>query len=156
MPGRAGRISVVSAFDDLASADWVVEAVVEDITVKRDLFGRLSAMMTREDVVLATNTSSISITEIATAAGAACHRVVGMHFFNPVPIMQLVEVIPGLQTDAAVIARTEALATAMGKTPLVANDRAGFVSNRVLSRGSTRPSMRGWRAWPSPRPSTAS
>jgi 3-hydroxybutyryl-CoA dehydrogenase len=126
------RIAFVSKLDEIAGADWVVEAVVEDMTVKRDLFGKLSAMFTREDVVLATNTSSISITEIATAAGAAAPRVVGMHFFNPVPIMQLVEVIPGLQTDPGVVARTEALATAMGKTPLKANDRAGFVSNRVL------------------------
>jgi len=84
------------------------------------------------DQILASNTSSISITEIATAAGAAAGRVIGMHFFNPVPLMQLVEVIPGLATTPDVTERTIALATKLGKTPLKANDRAGFISNRVL------------------------
>jgi 3-hydroxybutyryl-CoA dehydrogenase len=88
--------------------------------------------MLKGDQVLATNTSSISITEIAVAAGPSAGRVVGMHFFNPVPLMQLVEVIPGLQTSPEVVERTIALATKLGKTPLKANDRAGFISNRVL------------------------
>jgi len=128
----AGRISVVTALEGIASADWVVEAIVEDAKIKRELFAKLAAMFPREDVVLATNTSSISITEIAAAAGPAAGRVVGMHFFNPVPLMQLVEVIPGIQTSKDVTERTIALATKMGKTPLKANDRAGFISNRVL------------------------
>src|SRR5690606_34052249 len=85
-----------------------------------------------EKVVLATNTSSISITEIAAATGPAAHRVVGMHFFYPVPVMGLVEVIKGLQTSDEVVERTVKLSEAFGKTPLKANDRAGFVSNRVL------------------------
>ncbi|MCA3005735.1 MAG: 3-hydroxyacyl-CoA dehydrogenase NAD-binding domain-containing protein [Planctomycetaceae bacterium] len=126
------RISYVDAVEKLTGCDWIVEAVVEDVKVKKDLFGKLAAMYPDEKVVLASNTSSISITDIATAAGAGAHRVIGMHFFNPVPLMQLVEVIPGLQTSPEVIDRTVALATAMGKTPLKAQDRAGFVSNRVL------------------------
>ncbi len=126
------RVRFVDKLENLTGCDWVVEAVVEDAKVKKDLFVRLSAMYPDERVVLASNTSSISITEIATAAGATAGRVVGMHFFNPVPLMQLVEVIPAIQTKAEVTERTMALATAMCKTPLRANDRAGFVSNRVL------------------------
>jgi 3-hydroxybutyryl-CoA dehydrogenase len=126
------RIRYTESLDGLAGSDWVVEAVVEDVKVKKDLFAKLAAMFPSDSVVLATNTSSISITEIATAAGAGAHRVVGMHFFNPVPLMQLVEVIPGIQTSPGVTERTIALATRLGKTPLKANDRAGFISNRVL------------------------
>lgn len=126
------RITYTENLDGLKGADWVVEAVIEDEAVKADLFGKLAAMFPSDDVVLATNTSSISITTIAASAGDAAHRVIGMHFFNPVPVMQLVEVIKGLQTTDAVAERTVALAERMGKTPLVANDRPGFVSNRVL------------------------
>jgi 3-hydroxybutyryl-CoA dehydrogenase len=128
----AAKISYTQDLDAIAGADWVVEAVVEDMEVKADLFGRMSQMFTDDSVVLATNTSSISITEIATTAGDAADRVVGMHFFNPVPVMKLVEVIQGLQTSEEVVERTFALAERLGKTPLKANDRAGFVSNRVL------------------------
>ncbi len=126
------RIKYTESLDGLKGSDWVVEAVVEDVKVKKDLFTKLTAMFPSDNVVLATNTSSISITDIATAAGVSAHRVVGMHFFNPVPLMQLVEVIPGIQTSPDVTERTIALATRMGKKPLKANDRAGFVSNRVL------------------------
>jgi len=126
------RIRYVKSIDELKGADWVVEAVVEDAKVKGELFAKLAAMFPGDDVVLATNTSSISITHIATSAGGAAGRVIGMHFFNPVPIMQLVEVIPAMQTRPDVVERTVALAAKLGKTPLKANDRAGFVSNRVL------------------------
>lgn len=128
------RIDYVSSLDAIKDkgADWIVEAIVEDAKIKKELFARLAPMFPGEEIVLATNTSSISITEIATAAGGAAGRVVGMHFFNPVPAMALVEVIPGLQTAETVVERTMALATRLGKTPLLANDRAGFVSNRVL------------------------
>ncbi len=126
------RVRFVDKIENVTGCDWVIEAVVEDAKVKRDLFGTLAKMYPGESVVLATNTSSISITEIATACGATASRVVGMHFFNPVPLMQLVEVIPGLATSASVTERTIALATKLGKTPLKANDRAGFISNRVL------------------------
>jgi 3-hydroxybutyryl-CoA dehydrogenase len=128
------RISYVDTLENLTGCDWIVEAVVEDAKVKADLFTKLAAMYPDEKVVLASNTSSISITQIATACGkgGGASRVIGMHFFNPVPLMQLVEVIPGIQTSPEVVERTIALATKMGKTPLKANDRAGFVSNRVL------------------------
>ncbi len=126
------RIRFVDRLDALTGCDWIVEAVVEDAKVKKDLFAQLTKMYPDPGVVLATNTSSISITDIATAAGVTASRVVGMHFFNPVPLMQLVEVIPAIQTAPDVVERTVALATKMGKTPLKANDRAGFVSNRVL------------------------
>lgn len=134
MDAALARISYVSSLDGLKGADWVVEAVVEDAKVKKELFTKLAAMFPGEGTVLATNTSSISITEIATAAGSkeSQARVVGMHFFNPVPVMQLVEVIPAIQTSRDVTERTVALAAKVGKTPLKANDRAGFVSNRVL------------------------
>lgn len=126
------RIAYVETMDGMKGADWVVEAVVEDAKVKKDIFKNLASLFTDERVVLATNTSSISITEIAAATGAAAHRVVGMHFFYPVPVMGLVEVIKGLQTSDEVVERTIKLSEAFGKTPLKANDRAGFVSNRVL------------------------
>lgn len=125
------RIGYVSSVDDLRGADVVVEAIVEDAGAKAELFGKLAALFTGPQI-LATNTSSISITRIAAAAGKAADRVIGMHFFNPVPVMKLVEVIRGLQTSPETTERTIALARAMGKTPVPANDRAGFVSNRVL------------------------
>ena len=130
-----GRLKYVTndagGLDALQGSDVVIEAVIEDAGVKRDLFSRLATMFTG-DQILATNTSSISITEIGAAAGDAAPRVIGMHFFNPVPVMKLVEVIKGLATSEDVTNRTIALAEKMGKTAVPANDRPGFVSNRVL------------------------
>ena len=125
------RISYASSIAEAKDADWAVEAVSENVELKKKIFREMAATF-RVDVVLATNTSSISITDIATAVGEAAPRVIGMHFFNPVPIMALVEVIRGLATSDETAARTIELAKVMGKTPVVANDRAGFVSNRVL------------------------
>lgn len=130
MDATQGRLSYADSMDALAGADIVIEAVVENAEVKKSIFADLDKRFTGSEI-LATNTSSISITEIA-AATANPGRVIGMHFFYPVPVMQLVEVINGLATDQTVTARTIALAEAMGKTALPANDRAGFVSNRVL------------------------
>ena len=131
-----GRLSYVDDLGALEGVDWVVEAVVEDAGVKNAVFGELVARFPDERVVLATNTSSISITEISAAAEAgapgSARRVIGMHFFYPVPVMGLVEIIRGMETADDVASRTAVLAERMGKTPLVANDRAGFVSNRVL------------------------
>jgi 3-hydroxybutyryl-CoA dehydrogenase len=131
MDAALGRLKYVSSLDALSSADIVVEAIVEDAAVKKDLFNKLAANFTGRQI-LASNTSSISITELAASVGPAADRFIGMHFFNPVPIMKLVEVIKGLATSAETVERTIALATAMGKTPVPANDRPGFVSNRVL------------------------
>ncbi|MCC6427587.1 MAG: 3-hydroxybutyryl-CoA dehydrogenase [Phycisphaerales bacterium] len=129
------RIRYVHVMDFIKDSDFVVEAAVENLQVKKDIFASLVKMV-REDVILATNTSSISITEIAAATelvrkGSAA-RVIGMHFFNPVPVMKLVEVIKGLQTAEGTTATTLELAKLLGKTPIPANDRPGFVSNRVL------------------------
>lgn len=115
----------------VTGATFIVEAASERVDLKKQLFQTMAGAAAA-DAVLATNTSSISITEIASAVGASADRVIGMHFFNPVPVMKLVEVIKGLATSAATLERTIALAKAMGKTPIPANDRAGFVSNRVL------------------------
>lgn len=125
------RINYVESMQEANSAGWAVEAATENPEVKSKLFRTMSEVFP-STAVLATNTSSISITEIATATGDAADRVVGMHFFNPVPVMKLVEVIKGLATSEETVARTIALAERMGKTPIPANDRAGFVSNRVL------------------------
>jgi 3-hydroxybutyryl-CoA dehydrogenase len=115
----------------LKGADIFIEAIVEDAAVKKDLLKKLAAMATHGQI-LASNTSSISISEIAASVGTAADRVIGMHFFNPVPVMKLVEVIKGLQTSEKTTHMVMELAKAMGKTPIPANDRAGFVSNRVL------------------------
>ena len=125
------RISYVSAMADAKGAEWVVEAATENIELKKRIFKEMQAAFPAP-AVLATNTSSISITDIAAAVGADAGRVIGMHFFNPVPVMALVEVIKGLATSAETTQRTVDLAKALGKTPVPANDRAGFVSNRVL------------------------
>ena len=125
------RITYASNLEDLAAADIAIEAATENFDIKSDLFKKLASMLAG-DQILATNTSSISITRIAAETDDAAPRVIGMHFFNPVPVMKLVEVINGIATAPAVTQRTIALAEALGKTPLAANDRAGFVSNRVL------------------------
>jgi 3-hydroxybutyryl-CoA dehydrogenase len=126
-----GRIGYHAAMAEAKDADWAVEAATESVDLKKKIFGEMLGVF-RDDVVLATNTSSISITDLASGAGAHAGRVIGMHFFNPVPVMKLVEVIKGLATTEETTRRTVALAEALGKTPVAANDRAGFVSNRVL------------------------
>ncbi len=125
------RISYVTEMDAASQAEWVVEAATEQADIKKKIFKQMHETF-GDDVVLATNTSSISITEIAAAVDDAADRVIGMHFFNPVPVMKLVEVIRGLATSEQTTTRTLELAQAMGKTAVPANDRAGFVSNRVL------------------------
>ncbi len=126
------RITYLNKMSAAGDADWAVEAVFESADLKKAIFAEMESTFPAE-VVLASNTSSISITDIATAVKPEnASRVIGMHFFNPVPVMKLVEVIKGLATSDETTARTVALAEQMGKTPVPANDRAGFVSNRVL------------------------
>jgi 3-hydroxybutyryl-CoA dehydrogenase len=125
-----GRIQTSTDAASLASCDIVIEAIVENEAVKKDLFGRLGGIC-RPDAILASNTSSISITRLA-AATKRPDRFIGMHFMNPVPIMQLVEVIRGMATSDETAASVEALAKRLGKTPIFCNDLPGFVSNRVL------------------------
>jgi 3-hydroxybutyryl-CoA dehydrogenase len=122
-----GRVEPV---DELLSADLMIEAVVEDAAVKEDVFRRADAAFTA-DAVLASNTSSIPITSLA-AATARPDRVIGMHFFNPVPVLKLVEVVRGLDTSDETAAAIVALAEDLGKTPAEARDFPGFVSNRIL------------------------
>ena len=124
------RLSADTATGAVSDAGIVVEAVPERAELKGRLFGELSEVCGPE-AVLATNTSSISITEIASYADGPA-RVIGMHFMNPVPVMELVEVIRGLETSDAVTARTMALARRLGKTPVEVEDYPGFVSNRIL------------------------
>ncbi|MEP7082512.1 MAG: 3-hydroxyacyl-CoA dehydrogenase NAD-binding domain-containing protein [Chloroflexota bacterium] len=119
----------VLSLESLATADVVVEAIPEDLDLKRDAFRRLDAAAP-DGAILATNTSSLSVARIA-AATARPQRVAGMHFFNPVPLMALVEVIAGPMTDAAVTERLATLARRLGKTPVVVADTPGFVVNRV-------------------------
>jgi 3-hydroxybutyryl-CoA dehydrogenase len=123
-------IATTTDLGRLASADLVIEAVVESEPVKRELFARLDGICAPA-AILASNTSSISITRLA-AATKRPDRFVGMHFMNPVPVMELVEVIRGIATSDATAAAVDGLARRMRKTPISCNDYPGFVSNRVL------------------------
>lgn len=114
----------------LDGCDLIVEAATERLEVKRQIFEDLDRIA-RPGVILASNTSSISITKLAGFTGRP-ERVIGMHFFNPVPVMKLVEVIRGLATTQETFEEVKALAEKLGKTPVEVNDAAGFVSNRVL------------------------
>lgn len=129
---RAARDRIASGIElrGAADADFVVEAILEDVEAKSAVFRELDEI-TRPEVILSTNTSSISITRLA-AATRRPERFIGMHFMNPVPVMQLVEIIRGLQTSDGTYRTTESLAKKLGKTPVEVNDAPGFVSNRVL------------------------
>jgi 3-hydroxybutyryl-CoA dehydrogenase len=120
----------VEPVDDLVPADLMIEAVVEDVAVKEDVFRRADSVLS-EEAVLASNTSSIPISTLAAATSRA-DRVIGMHFFNPVPVLQLVEIVRGRETSDETAEAITELARELGKTPAVANDFPGFVSNRIL------------------------
>ncbi len=120
----------VVTVDAIVPADLLIEAVVEDAEVKKDIFRRADETLPPE-AILASNTSSIPITTLAAATGRP-ERVVGMHFFNPVPVLRLVEVIRAVQTSDETAAAIVALAEDLGKVPAEANDFPGFVSNRIL------------------------
>ena len=122
-----GRVTPV---DDLAAADLLIEAVIEDAEVKTDVFRRADAVLPPA-AILASNTSSIPITSLAAVTGRP-EQVIGMHFFNPVPVLQLVEVIRAVQTSDETIAAIVELAKDLGKVPAEARDFPGFVSNRIL------------------------
>jgi len=124
------RVKPAGALSEARQAELVVEAVVERTDVKKKVFAELDGLCPAA-TILATNTSSISITEIGAATKRA-ERVIGMHFMNPVPLMALVEVIRGQETSDATTARVVEASKALGKTPVEANDYPGFVSNRVL------------------------
>jgi len=124
------RVTGTTVFDDLAAADVVVEAIVEDIDVKREVFADLEEV-TDDDVVLATNTSTLSITTIASVTDRP-DLVVGLHFMNPVPVMRGVEVVVGEKTAGETVAFAHDFAAALGKETWEADDKPGFVTNRIL------------------------
>ena len=130
MDASLARIQGTLDRSALSACDFVIEAATEKFEVKRQIFAELDTLLP-EQIILATNTSSISITKL----GAQTKRpvqVIGMHFFNPVPVMKLVEVIRGLATSQATYDTVKGLAERLGKTPVEVNDAPGFVSNRVL------------------------
>jgi 3-hydroxybutyryl-CoA dehydrogenase len=125
-----GRIQTAVEFDAFQSVDYVVEAVIEDENLKLDLFRHLDEIC-KPGIILASNTSSISITRIASATKRPA-QVIGMHFMNPVPLMKLVEVVRGHATSDETFDTTVELAVNLKKTPVAANDSPGFISNRIL------------------------
>ncbi|HVI09094.1 MAG TPA: 3-hydroxybutyryl-CoA dehydrogenase [Candidatus Binatia bacterium] len=125
-----GRITAVTERAQLASCDFIVEAATEKFEIKTEIFRDLDRLM-RPEIILASNTSSISITKLA-AVTKRPEKVIGMHFFNPVPVMKLVEVIRGLATAQETYDAVRELAIKLEKTPVEVNDAPGFVSNRVL------------------------
>jgi 3-hydroxybutyryl-CoA dehydrogenase len=125
-----GRLQLTTELADLAECDAIIEAVVEELPVKRELFTELDRLC-RPDALLATNTSALSVTEIAAATGHA-DRVVGMHFFNPAPLMPLVEIVRAQLTSDDSFERAYSLGERLGKTPIRCHDTPGFVVNRVL------------------------
>ena len=125
-----GRIRGTIQLEEMVEADFVVEAATENESLKLVLFKNLDQIC-RKDVILSSNTSSISITKIASATQRP-PQVIGMHFMNPVPVMQLVEIIKGLQTSPVTFNTVKSLTEKMGKTPVEANDFPGFISNRIL------------------------
>ena len=124
------RVKTTSTLADLAACDYVIEAATENEALKVKILKDLDAAL-KPDTIIATNTSSISITQLAAATRRA-DRFVGMHFFNPVPMMALVELIRGLATSDATIATAQSLAKALGKTPITVKNSPGFVVNRIL------------------------
>jgi len=125
-----GRIKGTVQLKEMAETDFVVEAATENETLKLNIFKELDQVC-RKEVILSSNTSSISITKIASATRRPA-QVIGMHFMNPVPVMQLVEIIRGLQTSQETFDTVKSLSVGMGKTPVEANDFPGFISNRIL------------------------
>lgn len=124
------RITGVLERERLAECDFVIEAATEKFEIKQAIFADLDRI-TRSEVILASNTSSISVTRLAAGTGRP-HRVIGMHFFNPVPVMKLVEVIRGMATSQETFDTVRDLAQKLEKSPVEVNDAPGFVSNRVL------------------------
>ena len=125
-----GRITTTTDLNELSSCSLVVEAATENFEIKKQIFEKLDAIC-GADAILSSNTSSISITKIA-ATTKRPDKVIGMHFFNPVPLMKLVEVIRGIATSDETYAKVKSLSEQLGKVPVECNDSPGFVSNRVL------------------------
>lgn len=128
-----GNITGTAVLEDIAGCDFIIETVYESMPVKKDVYGKLSAILS-DDIIVATNTSSLSITEIA-AIYKKPEKVVGMHFFNPAMVMALIEVIPCLQTSQETVDVVMELSKALGKKPVLVKEGPGFVVNRILLPG---------------------
>jgi 3-hydroxybutyryl-CoA dehydrogenase len=127
-----GRLSGTTTFDALADCDIIIEAIIENLDAKRDTYRQLDEIC-KPETIFASNTSSISITEMMTATGPERQRrFIGMHFFNPVPIMKLVEVVRTILTDEAVYEQAVEFGKRLGKVPVRAGDKTGFIVNRLL------------------------
>jgi 3-hydroxybutyryl-CoA dehydrogenase len=124
------RLRWTTHLHDLADVDIVIESIVEELPVKREHFARLDEVV-KSDAIFATNTSTLTVTELAAATGRP-ERFVGLHFFNPVHAMKLVEVAPGLRTSPDTVATCVAFATKLGKTPVIVADSTGYIVNRLL------------------------
>ncbi len=124
------NITITTRFEDVSECDLIIEAISEDMDIKKQTFKKLDGVC-KEDAILATNTSSLSITEIANSTNRP-DKVIGMHFFNPVPLMKLVEVIKGLATSDETMDKIMELSKTVGKTPVVVEEAPGFVVNRIL------------------------
>ena len=124
------RVAFSTSLQDLADADFVVEAVVESIEIKKSIFRDLEAVV-KPEAILATNTSSLSVTEISTA-NLHPGRVIGVHFFNPAPVQNLVEIVRTVVTEPEVLDDVKALVARLGKSPVICGDRAGFIANTLL------------------------
>jgi 3-hydroxybutyryl-CoA dehydrogenase len=123
------NIAYSTDINALANCDLIIEAIVENIEVKKKVFAQLESIVS-DNCILASNTSSLSLTSIAASCKLA-HRVIGIHFFNPAPIMALVEIIPAIQTAETIITQTEQIINAWGKTTVIAKDTPGFIVNRI-------------------------
>ncbi len=128
--GAVGRLTLTTDLADLASCDLVIEAVLEELDLKRELFAELDRV-TRSNAILATNTSALSVSEIAEATERP-QRVVGMHFFNPAPVLPLVEIVRGRESSDEAVDAAYAWAERAGKQPVHCNDTPGFIVNRIL------------------------
>jgi 3-hydroxybutyryl-CoA dehydrogenase len=126
------RIKMTTDLDAIRDADVIIEAIYEDMDAKKDMFYTIDTLVASRKALLLTNTSSLSVSEVASATSRP-EQVAGMHFFNPVPVMKLVEVVRGTLTSESTIARIKDLALLMGKTPIISADRPGFIVNRMLN-----------------------
>lgn len=126
------RMDVCNGFDRIEEADVVIESVFEDIDIKKEVFRKIDKLIMSQDALLLTNTSSLSVTEIASVTKRP-EMVAGMHFFYPVPLMKLVEVVRGTLTSGETIAQVKRLAELLNKTPIVSADSPGFIVNRLLN-----------------------
>lgn len=126
----SGRVTAIADLSGITDADVVIEAVFEDLTVKREVWGRV-AEVAGKGALLASNTSSLSITEIAAGVGRP-ERFCGLHFFNPVPVLPLVEVVRAQRTSEETVGRAKTFVERIGKTPIICDDKPGFIVNRLL------------------------